>query len=67
MMQVRLPLLMPQTAQRLTRDGEETVSADDARSAGAVAEAHELAAATRAALSSSLKLERSLLWMKHAA
>ena len=45
----------------VTLDGEEAAPADDARSASAVAEDHELAVATRAELSSSLKLERSLL------
>lgn len=50
-----------------TLDGEEAAPVDDARSAVFVAEDHEAAAATRAALPSSLKLERSLLWMKHAA
>jgi hypothetical protein len=42
-----------------------TSDADDVRNAVAVAEDHEVTAATRAALSSSLKLERLLLWMKH--
>jgi hypothetical protein len=48
-----------------TLDGEEAAPVDDARSAGAVTEDHEAAAAAHAALSSSLKLEISLLWMKH--
>jgi hypothetical protein len=71
MTQVRLPLRMAHAAQlhtiSLMLDGEETASADDARSAGAVVEDHETAAATRAALSLSLRLERLLPWMKHVA